>query len=372
MSQKERILVGMSGGVDSSAVCMLLQDEGYEVVGLTLRMWDVPAQFTSPGQEEPNHILEARELAERLGIEHHTLDIREAFRAEVVQAYIDEYLRGRTPNPCVMCNRFFKWKYLLEEADRLHCNRIATGHYARIVYRNDKPLLACGVDKKKDQSYFLWRLTEEQLARTILPLGNREKQEIKEYVRLKGFEQKATKKESMEACFVPDDYRDFLREMVPGLDSQVEGGYFVDSVGRKLGQHKGYPFYTIGQRKGLEIALGHPAYVIRINAGKNTIRLGTAEELMQQTALLSGVRFDKQYIPENNLTVRIRYRSAAVEANIELQEDGNAIVHFATPISALTPGQSAVIYDGDVVIGGGIIEDSKQLKKYHNKCTNEF
>lgn len=372
MSQKDRILVGMSGGVDSSAVCMLLQDEGYEVVGLTLRMWDVPAQFTSPGQEEPNHILEARELAERLGIEHHTLDIREAFRAEVVQAYIDEYLRGRTPNPCVMCNRFFKWKYLLEEADRLHCNRIATGHYARIVYRNDKPLLACGVDKKKDQSYFLWRLTEEQLARTILPLGNRDKQEIKEYVRLKGFEQKATKKESMEACFVPDDYRDFLREMVPGLDSQVEGGYFVDSVGRKLGQHKGYPFYTIGQRKGLEIALGHPAYVIRINAGKNTIRLGTAEELMQQTALLSGVRFDKQYIPENNITVRIRYRSAAVEATIEPQDDGNAIVHFATPVSALTPGQSAVIYDGDVVIGGGIIEDCKQLKKYHNKCTNDF
>lgn len=372
MSQKERILVGMSGGVDSSAVCMLLQDEGYEVVGLTLRMWDVPSQFSSPEQVEPNHILEARELAERLGIEHHTLDIREAFRAEVVQSYIDEYLRGRTPNPCVMCNRFFKWKYLLEEADRLQCKRIATGHYARIVQRDGKPMLACGVDKKKDQSYFLWRLTEEQLARTIFPLGNRDKQEIKEYVTRKGFEQKASKKESMEACFVPDDYRDFLREMVPNLDSQVEGGYFVDSVGRKLGQHKGYPFYTIGQRKGLEIALGHPAYVIRINAGKNTIRLGKAEELMQQTALLSGVRFDSRYIPQQGLKVRIRYRSSAVEATIEPQDDGNAIVHFASPVSALTPGQSAVIYDDDVVVGGGIIEDSKQLKKYHSKCTSEF
>lgn len=365
MSQKERILVGMSGGVDSSAVCMLLQDEGYEVVGLTLRMWDVPSQFSSPQQEEPNHILEARELAERLNIEHHTLDIREAFRAEVVQAYIDEYMRGRTPNPCVMCNRFFKWKYLLEEADRLQCSRIATGHYARIVHCNGKPMLACGVDKKKDQSYFLWRLSEEQLARTLFPLGERDKQEIKAYVTQKGFEQKATKKESMEACFVPDDYRDFLRDMVPGLDAQVGGGYFVDQVGRKLGQHKGYPFYTIGQRKGLEIALGHPAYVIRINAAKNTIRLGTAEELMQETALLSGVRFDEQYQPDNHLTVRIRYRSNAVEARIEMQEDGNAIVHFATPVSALTPGQSAVIYDGDVVVGGGIIEDSKLLKKYH-------
>ena len=367
MSQKERILVGMSGGVDSSAVCMLLQDEGYEVVGLTLRMWDVPAQFSSPSQEEPNHIIEARELANRLGIEHHTLDIREEFRKEVVQAYIDEYMRGRTPNPCVMCNRFFKWKYLLDEADRLLCNRIATGHYARIVNCNGTPMLACGIDKKKDQSYFLWRLTEEQLSRTIFPLGNRDKQEIKDYVRQKGFEQKAAKKESMEACFVPDDYRDFLREMVPNLDEQVNGGFYVDELGRKLGQHKGYPYYTIGQRKGLDIALGHPAYVIRINAGKNTIRLGNADELLQQTAILSGVRFDEQYQPQNNLSVRIRYRSAAVEARIEVQEDNYAIVHFATPVSALTPGQSAVIYDGDIVVGGGIIEDNKLLKKYRNQ-----
>ena len=364
MTTKERILVGMSGGVDSSAVCMLLQDEGFEVVGLTLRMWDVPAQFSSPHQEEPNHILEARELANRLGIEHHTLDIREAFRAEVVQAYIDEYMRGRTPNPCVMCNRFFKWKYLLDEADRLHCNRIATGHYARIIDHDGKPMLACGVDNKKDQSYFLWRLTEEQLSRTIFPLGGRDKQEIKEYVRQKGFVQKAEKKESMEACFVPDDYRDFLREMVPDLDSQVAGGYYVDAQGRKIGRHKGYPFYTIGQRKGLEIALGHPAYVIRINPAKNTIRLGNAEELLQQTALLTGVRFDSKYEPREQLAVRIRYRSTPVEATIEMVDDGNAIVHFAAPVSALTPGQSAVIYDGDIVVGGGIIEDPKLLKKY--------
>lgn len=367
MLQKERILVGMSGGVDSSAVCMLLQDEGYEVVGLTLRMWDTPNQFASSSQQEPNHILEARELAQKLGIEHHTLDIRQAFRNEVVQEFIDEYLRGRTPNPCVMCNRFFKWKYLLEEADRLHCSRVATGHYARIVECDGSVMLACGVDKKKDQSYFLWRLTPEQLQRTLFPLGNRTKEEIKEYVRSKGFEQKAAKKESMEACFVPDDYRDFLREMLPDLDSRVAGGYFVDAQGRKLGQHKGFPFYTIGQRKGLEIALGHPAYVVRINAAKNTIRLGGAEELLQTTAVLSGVRFAPAYTPQSALAVRIRYRSAAVEAAIEMQEDGNAIVYFATPVSALTPGQSAVIYDGDVVVGGGIIEDTKLLKKYLTK-----
>lgn len=362
--QKERILVGMSGGVDSSAVCMLLQEQGYEVVGLTLRMWDVPAQFSTPQQEEPNHILEARELAQRLGIEHHTLDIRQPFREEVVQAFIDEYMRGRTPNPCVMCNRFFKWKNLIDEADRLQCSRVATGHYARIIEINGKPMLACGLDPKKDQSYFLWRLDKAQLSRTIFPLGEWQKQNIKEYVRGKGFAQKSEKKESMEACFVPDDYRDFLRDMVPDLDTQVGGGYFVDAQGRKLGQHKGYPFYTIGQRKGLEIALGHPAYVIRINAGKNTIRLGQADELLQSTAILSNVQYDPHYQPIKGLSVRIRYRSSAIEATIELTDDSHAIVKFATPVSALTPGQSAVIYDGDIVVGGGIIEDSRLIKKY--------
>lgn len=356
----------MSGGVDSSAVCMLLQDEGYEVVGLTLRMWDVPAHFASPTQDTPSYILEARELAQSLNIEHHTLDIRASFREEVVQAFIDEYMHGRTPNPCVMCNRFFKWRYLLEEADRLGCSKVATGHYARIVERNGRPMLVGGIDKKKDQSYFLWRLTEEQLSRTLFPLGDRTKEEIKEYVTSKGHEQKATKKESMEACFVPDDYRDFLRDMVPDIDTRVGKGHFVDAQGRKLGLHKGYPFYTIGQRKGLEIALGHPAYVVRINATKNTIRLGTAEELLQSTALLSGVRFDPTYEPLNPLTVRIRYRSQAVGALVLMQDDGNAIVQFDTPVSALTPGQSAVIYDGDIVVGGGIIEESKHLKRYNH------
>ncbi len=364
MATKQRILVGMSGGVDSSAVCMLLQERGYEVVGLTLRMWDVPAHFSHPEQEEPNYILEARELAQRLGIEHHTLDLREPFRAGVVQGFIDEYMRGRTPNPCVMCNRFFKWKYLLDEADRLQCEKVATGHYARILDVDGHALLARGVDERKDQSYFLWQLTEEQLARTLFPLGEWQKSELKEYVRQRGFEQKAEKKESMEACFVPDDYRDFLREMVPDMEERVGHGYFVDELGRKLGQHKGYPFYTIGQRKGLEIALGHPAYVVRINAAKNTIRLGTSDELKASQALLSQVRFDSRYLSSPQLSVRIRYRSAATPATVSLVAEGHAIVHFASEVSALTPGQSAVIYHGDCVVGGGIIEDSRLIKKY--------
>ena len=363
MMQKQRVLVGMSGGVDSSAVCMLLQEQGYEVLGLTLRMWDQPRHFTRLSTE-PDYIIEARELAASLGIEHHTLDLRQPFRNEVVQYFIDEYMRGRTPNPCVMCNRFFKWRYLLEEADRLGCEMVATGHYARIVPIDGIPVLACGVDTRKDQSYFLWRLTPEQLSRTLFPLGTWLKTDLKEYVRAKGYIAKAAKKESMEACFVPDDYRDFLREMLPDIDERVAGGNFVDAQGRKLGLHKGYPFYTIGQRKGLEIALGHPAYVVRINAQKNTIRLGTPDELLAAQALLSGVRIDERFVQSSQLSVRIRYRSAAIPAIVRLVDDDHAVVTFATPASALAPGQSAVIYENDMVVGGGIIEDLRLLHKY--------
>lgn len=363
MLQRQRVLVGMSGGVDSSAVCMLLQEQGYEVVGLTLRMWDHDRHFAA-NSSEPDYIIEARELASSLGMEHHTLDLRKPFREEVVQYFIDEYMRGRTPNPCVMCNRFFKWHYLISEADRLGCDKVATGHYARILPIDGVPVLACGVDTRKDQSYFLWRLTAEQLARTLFPLGSWLKSDLKEYVRTKGYVAKAAKKESMEACFVPDDYRDFLREMLPDIDERVAGGNFVDSQGRKLGVHKGYPFYTIGQRKGLEIALGHPAYVVRINPQKNTIRLGTPDELLASRALLSGVRIDERYVDSTELSVRIRYRSTALPATVTLVGDENAIVTFASPASALAPGQSAVIYEGDKVVGGGIIDDPRLLRKY--------
>lgn len=365
MLQNRRVLVGMSGGVDSSAVCMMLQEQGYEVIGLTLRMWDHERHFTF-SSSEPDYVIEARELAASLGMEHHTLDLREPFRNEVVQYFIDEYMRGRTPNPCVMCNRFFKWRYLISEADRLGCDKVATGHYARIVSVDGLPVLACGMDSHKDQSYFLWRLTTEQLERTLFPLGTWLKTDLKEYVRQKGYVAKAAKKESMEACFVPDDYRDFLREMLPDIDIRVAGGSFVDAQGRKIGMHKGYPFYTIGQRKGLEIALGHPAYVVRINAQKNTIRLGTPDELQASQALLSGIRIDNRFVHSSALSVRIRYRSNAVPASVRLVDDCHAIVTFATPVSALAPGQSAVIYEDDMVVGGGIIEDPRLLRKYEN------
>lgn len=362
----ESVLVGMSGGVDSSAVCMLLQEQGYRVVGLTLRIWDIPAHFPNPGQTEPQHIIEARELAMHLGIPHHTLDVREPFRELVIKNFTDEYMQGRTPNPCVLCNLHFKWYYLLAEADRLRCDKVATGHYARIESDdNDRLCVACGLDQKKDQSYFLWRLGQRELRRTLFPLGGLSKEEIKAYVTVRGYREKAVKKESMEVCFVADDYRTFLREQIPGLDAKVAGGYFVDIQGKKLGMHRGFPFYTVGQRKGLSIAMGYPAYVVKINAEKNTIRLGRVEELETQTMLIEELdSISDELYRCDDLTVRIRYRSQPLQARITPVSEREALVTFAATASAVTPGQSAVFYRGDRVVGGALIASQRKLKKY--------
>ncbi len=365
--KKKKVLVGMSGGVDSSAVCMMLLEQGYEVVGLTMRMWDVSSQFKE-NQTEPTFVLEARELANRLGIEHHTLDVRSDFKDTVVADFIKEYLEGRTPNPCVMCNLYFKWRYLLEVADRLECDFVATGHYARIVEVNGKLHIAKGVDPLKDQSYFLWRLGQKELARTLFPLGGMVKEEIKRYVLERGFREKAEKKESMEVCFVEKDYRDFLRTHVPDIDTRIGEGHFVDEQGRKIGKHKGFPFYTIGQRKGLEIALGYPAYVVRINPARNTIRLGKADELISSKMLMKSCNIpDPSLLERENLTVRIRYRSAAIPFQVTACDEQHILVEFPESASAVTPGQSAVIYDGDVVVAGGLIAEIKEMKKYRSK-----
>ena len=363
--KEKRVLVGMSGGIDSSATCIMLQEQGYEVVGVTMRTWDVTSAFSSPGQEEPDFILEARALAERLGIEHHVADVREEFKQVIVKYFIDEYMQGRTPNPCVMCNPLFKERILCEWADQTDCAWISTGHYCRLEERNGNQYIVAGDDMTKDQSYFLWRLPQEILRRFLFPLGNYTKQEVREYLKEKGFEAKAKGGESMEVCFIEGDYRDFLRQQIPDIDTKIGPGFFVDNKGVKIGQHKGFPYYTIGQRKGLGIALGHPAHVLRINAEKNTVMLGTADDLKAEYMLIEDTMItDMQELLEcPNLTVRIRYRSKPIPCQVLPLENGQMLVHFLGEASAIAPGQSAVFYDGKRVLGGAFIAPQRGIFK---------
>ena len=357
----KRVLVGMSGGVDSTATCLMLLEQGYDVVGVTMRTWDNPASFSTPGQEEPDYIVEARALANRLGIEHHVADEREDFRRVIVQHFMDEYMQGRTPNPCVMCNPLFKFRVLNEWADRLECAYVATGHYSQLEVVDGCTYIKIGNDEKKDQSYFLWRLGQDVLRRVLFPLGGYTKGEVRDYLKEKGFEAKSAEGESMEICFIEGDYRDFLRQQIPDIDTRIGKGKFVDAAGHTLGVHQGFPFYTIGQRKGLGVALGKPAYVIKLNPQKNTVMLGDVEELKAEHMLTAPALWvnEAEAMKSQELTVRIRYRSQPIPCEVKPLEDGRLLVHFLTEASAVTPGQSAVFYIGDRVVGGAFIANQK-------------
>lgn len=347
---ENRVLVGFSGGIDSTATCLMLIDQGYTPVGVTMQVWgEAPA--------------EAKEMAEKLGIEHYIVDEREEFRSTVVESFIQEYRNGRTPNPCVMCNPLFKFRILLECAKRYNCARIATGHYSLLDKREDKVYLVAGKDHLKDQSYFLWRLNQDILSNCVFPLGTYIKTEVREYLKQKGYVHKSEGGESMEVCFIKGDYRDFLKENDPTIDKEIGEGWFVDSAGKKLGTHKGSPYYTIGQRKGLNIALGRPVYVLRINADKNTVMLGDAEELKANFMLLEHDELvdEKEIFNTPNLTVRIRYRSTPIPCKVVRLEDGRLLVEFKQEASAITPGQSAVFYEGDRVLGGAYIASQKGI-----------
>lgn len=372
--KQRRVLVGMSGGIDSSAVCIMLQEQGYEVVGVTMRTWDIPSHFSSPSQEQPDEVMEAQALAARLGIEHHVADVREEFRRVIVQYFIDEYMHGRTPNPCVMCNPLFKERILCEWADRTNCAWIATGHYCRLEDRNGYRYIITGDDPTKDQSYFLWKLPQEILKRMLFPLGGMTKTEVRAYLASKGFEAKAKGGESMEICFIDKDYRLFLKEHCPDIDEQIGPGWFVDSKGVKLGQHKGFAYYTIGQRKRLEIALGKPAYVLKINPAKNTVMLGDAQMLLSEYMLVEDVNVinREELFSCPSLSVRIRYRSRPIPCKVTELSDGRLLVKFAEAASAITPGQSAVFYDGNRVLGGAFIAFQQGVKKLAAENQDKF
>ena len=355
----------MSGGIDSTAACLMLQEQGYEVVGVTMRVFDLASQLD--GEGTPRFIAEAREVAHRLGIEHHVADEREGFRNKIVQYFIDEYMQGRTPNPCVMCNPLFKFRVLTEWADRLDCAYIATGHYVQTVCDADHHYIVTGDDVLKDQSYFLWGLSQEVLSRCLFPLGGWQKPAVRQYLADKGFALKAKEGESMEVCFIEGDYRDFLHKYCPEIDSRVGQGKFVDCAGRTLGTHQGYPYYTIGQRKGLGIALGKPAYVLKLNPDKNTVMLGDVCELVTRHMLIEGIKVvdAERFASEENLSVRIRYRSKSVPCSIVREvEDGRVLVRFHEEVSAVTPGQSAVFYVGNRLVGGAFIASQRGIGQW--------
>ena len=357
---KEKVLLGMSGGIDSTVSAMLLLEQGYEVVGVTFRTFDSIKESCLAKEKgccSVESIMEAKHNAERMGFEHHIVDFRDTFKRCVIQNFIDEYMSGRTPNPCVLCNSHIKWGELMRVADEFGCDYIATGHYARVVERDGHVYLGTAADTKKDQTYFLWMLTEEQLRRTIFPLGDLTKDQVREIARQHGYEKLATKRESQEICFVPnDDYRAFLRANVPDYKERVHAGEYVDAQGNVLGKHEGYVNYTIGQRKGLGIALGHPAYITNIDAATNRITLGTNDD-MYATELtyrpmgrpLATASYSEASSP---LYAKVRYRSQAVP--VKKIDEGR--MEFASPVWGITPGQSVVLYQDNLVVGGGIIQ----------------
>lgn len=339
----KRVVVAMSGGVDSSVAVAILVEKGYEVIGITMQLWPRENNGDRPVCCGVEAIETARKVAHQLGIKHYVMDFRNIFMEKVIKDFCSEYRLGRTPNPCIRCNQYIKFDVLFKKVLALGADSISTGHYARI----DGTVLKKARSEKNDQSYFLYTMTQEQLAHTIFPLGEFTKEEVRDYARRKGLAN-SEKEASQETCFTGGmDYREFLNEYIK---DDIKPGPIVDTEGKELGRHQGLPFYTVGQREGLGISRGYPLYVIKIDKENNTLVVGSGDSVYSSIC-----EVESKLERPIRAKVKIRHRHEAEDAGIVPIGDNRCRVIFDKPQRAVTPGQAAVFYDGHTVVGGGTI-----------------
>lgn len=359
MTVNKRVVVAMSGGVDSSVAAALLLEQGYEVIGVTMQIWD--SNVTEVAGEHVgccslSAVEDARRVAAQLDIPYYVMNFRDIFEEKVIKYFTGEYMLGRTPNPCIACNRFVKFEALLDKAMALGADYIATGHYARLEYNNGlkRYTVRRARDRKKDQTYVLYGLTQQQIARTLLPLGNYNKSQVREIASDLGLSV-AAKAESQEICFVADDnYRNFLREQA----QDIQPGPFLNMKGEVIGTHQGIPFYTIGQRRGLGLAGGQRLYVINIDRQNNTITVGPEEGILGNELIASDINWILYDTITGTLDVeaQVRYNGSPSPAIIQILEDGRLHVRFHNPQRSITPGQAVVFYQEDYLVGGATID----------------
>lgn len=367
-NKNKTVVLGMSGGVDSSVCAALLVEQGYNVIGITIKTFNYDdVGGTIEGDKSCcslDGINDARIIAAKLGFPHYVMDFSEVFGKEVIDNFIDEYMHGRTPNPCVICNRKIKWEELLRKGMQLGADYVAMGHYAklRVDETTNRYVIGRGKDTKKDQSYMLWNVTQESLSRTLFPLADYTKEEVRELARKYNL-RTAEKGESFEICFITDNnYERFLKHKLPTLENDLSGGEVVLN-NEKIGEHNGFPFYTVGQRKGLGIAHPDPLYVTSIDYKQNKINVGYEKELFSTQLFASQLNLIKydNLLEGKKLTVKIRYKDTDESAIVtQLDGSGNGEgrikIDFESPKRAITPGQSVVLYEGDDLVGGAIID----------------